>query len=578
MSFLSELRRRNVVRMAALYIVAAWLVMQVAEVVIGLADLPDWAGPAVLVVLAVGFPLALLCAWLLELTPGGVALDGQARQDRAAGTDDRRAEYVLIAMLCAAVLLFAYDKWWPDVARPRSIAVLPFENLSGDPGQEYLASGMTEELLNRLAAVPDVRVTSRSSVFAYRDSGMPLPDIARELGVGYVLEGSIRQAGNRLRITAQLIEAETDTHAWSATYDRDMDDILAIQDDIAAAILPALELKLSGAASSSDGVDPEAYVLYLQALHFYLQRTAAGLERAVDHALRSLDLDTEHAPSWVLLGSAYINQANTGQRPFVEAFELAYDAVEQALALDPDYALGHSARAWIAMAYERDYAAAARHFARARELMPGSSTVLANSAVLATRLGRLETASRLSDAAARLDPASSVIYANWADQLMRSGRYPEARQAATTALELSPGSSSPLATLAQLQILDGQPSFAVATAEGLDDAPARLLVLAMACHDLGDRAASGRSLAALKRDHAQDRAYYVAVGYAWRGEADPAFEWLDRAVSEGQSVFGITTDPFLRSLHDDPRWQPLVRRIGLAEDQVGHIRLDAPRP
>ena len=206
MGLWSELRRRNVLRMAALYVVAAWLVMQVAEVLIGLANLPEWIGPAVLALLAVGFPIALVLSWFYELTPAGISREGETEAaDILAHASGRRVDLVVIALLAAGLLLFAWDKWWVGPPPEKSIAVLAFENMSGDASQEYFSDGISEEILNLLAQMPELTVISRSSAFSFKGKDVPLPAIAEQLNVAHVLEGSVRQSGDKLRITAQLI-------------------------------------------------------------------------------------------------------------------------------------------------------------------------------------------------------------------------------------------------------------------------------------------------------------------------------------------------------------------------------------
>ncbi len=221
--------------------------MQVVDVVEGKLPLPDWMGSAVLAVLAVGFPIALVISWFYELTPEGLSpekdVDPEASITHVTG---RRLDFVIISLLCAAVILFAYDKWWIGPAPERSIAVLPFENMSDDPGNEYFSDGISEDILNLLAGVPELRVTSRSSAFSFKGQNLDVPTMAAKLNVAHVLEGSVRKSGNQLRIVAQLIDVESDTHLWSQTYDRQLSNVFAVQDEIAAAVVGALKITLLG--------------------------------------------------------------------------------------------------------------------------------------------------------------------------------------------------------------------------------------------------------------------------------------------------------------------------------------------
>jgi TolB-like protein len=243
MKLLSELKRRNVFRMAVLYIVAAWLVMQVVGVLIDLGTLPPRFGPFVLPLLVVGFPIALALSWFYEITPEGIALDDDVERDEsAARVHGRRADFIVIALLAAAVILFAYDKWWIGPPPEKSVAVLPFLNMSDDPDQGYFSDGISEELLNVLAKYPELKVAARQSSFVFKDKDLPIAEIGRQLNVAHVVEGSVRKSGNRLRITAQLINAEDGFNLWSDTFDRQLEDVFAIQDEIAREIGSALQI------------------------------------------------------------------------------------------------------------------------------------------------------------------------------------------------------------------------------------------------------------------------------------------------------------------------------------------------
>ncbi len=282
MGLISELRRRNVIRMAVLYAIAAWLIMQVAEVIMDLANLPDWIGTTTLWLLAVGFPIALIFSWFYEITPEGLSLEKDVdRAESITHVTGRRLDFIVISLLCAAVILFAYDKWWMQGPPEKSIAVLPFENMSGDPGQEYFSDGLAEELLNLLARIPELRVTSRSSAFFYKGKKFKIADVGRELNVGHILEGSVRRSGDTVRITAQLIDVTTDAHLWSQTWDRTFDDIFIIQDEIAEAVVDALKISLLGDTPRALETTPEAYALYLQG------RSLAAAQRTADSLLRA---------------------------------------------------------------------------------------------------------------------------------------------------------------------------------------------------------------------------------------------------------------------------------------------------
>jgi TolB-like protein len=355
MRLVSELRRRNVLRMAVLYAIAAWLVMQVAEVLMALVGLPAWAGPAIFAVLAIGFPIALIFSWFYELTPEGISLEKDVdRAESITHVTGRRLDFIVISLLCAGLIVFAYDKWLlrDEIKVPppasNSIAVLPFVNMSADPDQEFFSDGISEELLNVLTQIPELTVISRSSAFSFKGKNVPIPMVAEQLNVTHVLEGSVRRDGNRVRITAQLIEASSDSHLWSETYDRELNDIFAVQDEIAGSILNALKVKL--ALIAGEAVQPtvirsantDAYEAYLRGRELIYRRE--NLEDAVQHLERSLRLDSDFAPAYAQLAIAITLNAPTLE----EAKRKAIPLLDRAQELEPDLAEAHGGRALLA--------------------------------------------------------------------------------------------------------------------------------------------------------------------------------------------------------------------------------------
>ncbi len=311
MRLVSELRRRNVLRMALLYAVAAWLIVQVAEVLIDLAKLPDWIGTTTLWLLTVGFPISLIFSWFYEITPEGISLEKDVDPEVSiTHVTGRRLDFIVISLLCAGLILFAYDKWWMQGPPEKSIAVLAFENMSGDPGQEYFSDGISDELLNLLAQIPELTVISRSSAFSFKGKDITIPEVAEQLNVALVLEGSVRRDGDRVRITAQLIEARSDSHLWSKSYDRTLDDIFTVQDEIAGAIIDALKVKLALVAGVAvqptiiKAANTDAYDAYLRGRELIYRRE--NLEDAVRHLERSLRLDSNFAPAHAQLAIATI--------------------------------------------------------------------------------------------------------------------------------------------------------------------------------------------------------------------------------------------------------------------------------
>jgi TolB-like protein/Tfp pilus assembly protein PilF len=431
--------------MAVLYAVAAWLIMQAAEVVIGLAHLPDWIGPTTLGLLAVGFPIALIFSWFYELTPEGISLEKDVdRSESITHVTGRRLDFIVISLLCAAVILFAYDKWWIGPPPEKSIAVLAFENMSDDPGQEYFSDGISEELLNLLAQIPELRVISRSSAFSFKGKDISIPTVAEQLNVAHVLEGSVRKMGNRVRITAQLIEASSDSHLWSESYDRELDDIFAVQDEIAGAISDALKVTLALVAGepaqpkSIKAASTKAYDAYLRGRELIRLRGRENLHEAVRHLERSLRLDNNFAPAHAHLAIATALLIEYGTSTPEEAWRTAIPHLDRAQALEPDLAEVHGGRALLAF-FVGDPESAIEHARKALALNP-SYTDAMNwlQEGLLDQLGRYEESDATLKRMLAIDPLNIIGRYNYAERLSQTGRIDEAHELADQLLAQSP--------------------------------------------------------------------------------------------------------------------------------------------
>jgi TolB-like protein len=415
MGLVSELRRRNVLRMAVLYAVAAWLIMQVAEVIIGLANLPEWIGPTILGLLAVGFPIAVVLSWFYELTPEGISLekdiDAAESITRVTG---RRLDIIVISMLCAAVILFAYDKWWIPAPSQQSVAVLPFVNMSADADNEYFSDGISEELLNALVKVSTLHVASRTSAFAYKGKDLPLSQIARELNVENILEGSVRKAGNRVRITAQLINAKSDRHIWSEIYERELVDIFDIQKEISNNIVDALKVALNvGDAAALERAqrpteNAEAYELYLQGRYAWHLRHEDNIRRSIDLFEQAIALDPNFARAYEALASSWAVISAWSAVPRREALPHFRSNSEKALRLDPSLAEARSTLAE-ALTLAGDWAGALAQFRHAIESEPRNPIPHKMFAETLNGMGYSKSALEEMLLAYGLDPASPVI-------------------------------------------------------------------------------------------------------------------------------------------------------------------------
>ncbi|MDH3621780.1 MAG: hypothetical protein OER91_12865, partial [Gammaproteobacteria bacterium] len=348
MKFWSELRRRNVLRMAALYLVSAWLILQVTEVVSGLVEIPDWVGPLVLAMLAIGLPIALVLAWFFEITESGITRDAGEVAGAETALGGRRLNFVIMSMLVAAVLVFAWLTWWPDRIVEKSIAVLAFDNMSDDPAQEYFSDGMSEEILGTLAEFPELSVISRSSSFSFKGKNLDVPTIARQLGVAHILEGSVRKSGNQVRISAQLIDAATDSHLWSGTYERELTaaNVFDIQSQIARSIAGALNAVLADGENAGVPRFPtenlEALEAYLLGKQQMALRTRQALVTSLTHFQRAIDLDAGFAPAYLGLADANLLLNYNGHLPLDEALRKARPAIEMAIDLDDRFGAAYA--------------------------------------------------------------------------------------------------------------------------------------------------------------------------------------------------------------------------------------------
>jgi TolB-like protein len=469
MSLFTELKRRNVFRVAIAYLAAAWLLSEVATTLFPLFGFGDTPARIVVVLLAIGFPLFLVFSWVFEFTPEGLKLEKDVRREASITRKTGKVlDRAVIVLLILAVGYFAVDKFVLEPARvaeivaetaqqarsealvesygDQSIAVLPFVNMSADPEQEYFSDGISEELLNLLAQIPELRVISRSSAFSYKGKDVKLAEIARELNVAHVLEGSVRKAGDRVRITAQLIEARSDTHLWSTTYDRTLDDIFAVQDEIAAAISTALELELGlvgGAAVSPTAIaaaNAAAYDAYLKGRELMHHRERESMEAAIEHLNRAVRLDAGFAPAHAQLAMAQMMHSSLVQTDREAAKRTAIRLLDRAGALAPDLAEVHAGRALLAQ-YADDPEAVIAHARKALAANPNYIDAMAWLHGALSRLGRYEEAHAILEQMLVTDPLSITGRRHYAGWLAARGRTTEAHEMADALGAQSPQAS-----------------------------------------------------------------------------------------------------------------------------------------
>ncbi len=462
-----------------------------------------------------------------------------------------------------------------------SIAVLPFVNMSRDEENEYFADGLSEELLNVLTKIRGLRVASRTSAFSFKGKGVDIPTVAQKLNVATVLEGSVRKSGKRVRITAQLIEVASDSHLWSETYDRELDDIFAVQDDIAQSVVKELRTALLGerAATAADTAvaadvrrastgrsdNPEAFQLYLQGKFYGERVTQTDTDKAIELFQRALSIDPDFALACAGLSHIHQVQAGYGFAPIDEGFERAREAAQRALRLAPDLAEGHIALGAVFEGHDWNWTAAEASYRRALELAPGDTNALRAAAQLARIRGRVDEGLELISRAVALDPLSARTHRQAAMIAVMDGRLDAAAGSFQLAIDLAPNAGLNQGFLAITRLLQGRAQEGLAIAQTESHDVFRNLALAMIHHALGHPPESDAALKALIDGFGWTAAYQVAEAYAYRSEVEKAFEWLERAFTQRDpgATFSAT-DVFLRPLHSDPRWAPFLRRIGFA--------------
>jgi len=447
-----------------------------------------------------------------------------------------------------------------------SIAVLPFADMSAQKDQEYFSDGLAEELLNSLAKVKGLRVVARTSSFQFKGKTEDLRTVGEKLGVSTILEGSVRKQGGRVRITAQLIKAADGFHLWSDTYDRELTDIFAVQAEIARAVASSLEVALIGTPANAPrpARNVDAYNANLQARYFWNLRGRENLEKAATYFEQALKLDPDYAVAWAGLGSVRTSQADAGHLRVDDGYRQARTAVERALTLDPSLAEAHAGMAWIKMTYEWDWASADTSMQRALARDPEGAQTLQRASTLAQQLGRFEEGLQLARRAVSVDPLSPSSWAGVSQRAMSAGKLDEALAAVTKGLELQPGRPTLHWGRGRLYLAKKEPQEALTDFQQEVEPIWRQTGLALAYHALGRKPQADQALAALIEKFAADAAFQIGQVYAFRGETDRAFEWLERAYTQRDGGLSeMKGDFLLKRLESDPRYIPFLKKMRL---------------
>jgi len=577
----------------AVYGAASFAVLQVVDLLVPILGLSDAVMRVLVVLLFVGFPAAVFFEWAFELGPEGIRRTEQATPGELTAIISASPYKRWLSGLLALVGMGALTagSWYAGrqsasgdevveapVVSP-SIAVLPFANMSSDPDRDYFSDGVAEELLIILGRIPGLRVASRTSAFAFKGQDLDLPEIARRLNVGYILEGAVRFEGENVRITARLVDAPTDTRIWSETWDRTLGDVFAVQEEIASAVVDSLEITLMGARPRVAATDPEAYALFLQGRQLGRQRTAEALQDAVAVLKHAVTIDPAYAPVWGELARVYSTQVGSGLLPIDEGYELAREAADRALSIDPEYAPAIAHLGLIAMAHDNDLAAAAEYYERALALAPTDTDIMTDAAGLLQGLGRLDQAITLKEYAVARDPMNPRGHHNLGNAYRWAGRWDDAIASFNAALSLSPGHLGARAAIAQALLGKGEPGAALAAAQLEPSRPWLLIGSTMAYHALSRSAESDADLAELMEGWQGEAAYNIAYVLAFRGEADRAFDWLDRAVDyRDPGLSEILMENAFAGIRSDARWFALLERLGRAPAQLAEIEFNVTVP
>jgi TolB-like protein len=451
----------------------------------------------------------------------------------------------------------------PESIPQKSIAVLPFVDMSEKRDQEYFSDGLTEQLIEQLSKIRDLRVPARTSSFYFKGRPEDIATMAHKLRVANILEGSVRKSGERLRVTAELIRADSGYHVWSETYDREVKDVFDVQDEIAGAVVTALRLRLDPQQTLAVGRTPNtvAYNEYLLARQFYNQGNVEGFRHSVEAYRKAIALDPLYAAAYAGVAVAEFHLADLDGD--AAARGRAGAAAERAVQLAPEEAEYYGARGFLRLNIDWDWAGASADFERALALDPNDSSVQRRYAELLGSLARVPEAVRAAERATELDPLSSFAWLQLGKFKAGSGDYQGARQAVERALEINPGWMYGLRELGTLQLLQGNAAAALLTFGSITDNEGfRLQGAALAQHSLGGKAASEQALRSLLSTQAAGEEFQIAEVYAWRGDKDQAFAWLERAYQQRDAgLSGVRIDPLLKSLHDDDRFAALLRQM-----------------
>ncbi len=590
-AFFGELRRRNVYKVAIAYGVVAWLLMQVASQIFPFFEIPNWAIRLVILFLILGFPIALILAWAFELTPEGIKLTEAADELPTKPRRNRVWLYVVVVAGMISMSLFFLGRYTapnklggPSGLPGRSLAVLPFTNLSGNPENAYFAAGIQDEIITRLAKIGQLKVVSCLSTQRFKSSPDDVPAIAKQLSVANVLQGSVQRTADEVRVNVQLVKADTDTHLWADTFDRKLTDIFAIETEIAKTVAETLQAKLSGSEQHAIAARPtentEAHQLYLKGRFFWNKRTGENLKKAADYFNQAIAADPKYALAYVGLADAYVLMPFYSAGAPRDCYPKAKAAAKKALELDDTLAEAHASLGYVLHVCDLDFDGSTREFQRAIELNPNYATAHHWYGIeLLASLGRFDDAIRELKLGLKLDPLSLPINAALGRTYYLARRYDEAIEQLHKTLEMDPSFYYTHWNLGSALMAKGAMGAAIEEyqkARVLNDDPLVLAVLARAYASSGDKTEALKILEQLKELSKQRyvSAYSFALVYLALGDKEEALRWLEKSYQDrtGNDVVYFRVEPFLDQLRGDPRFEALVEKIFSATKTSGDAR------
>jgi len=562
--YIEELKRRNVFKAGVAYLIVAWLIAQIASIILPTFEAPPWVMKTMLFVLIIGFPINLVISWIYDVTPDGIKKTRSLNE--RSFLKNKRLNKVIVSALLVTVVIIASNLFFNRVnTTDKSIAVLAFADMSPNKDQEYFSDGISEELLNLLAKIPELKVISRTSSFSYKGTNKTATEIAKALNVSYILEGSIRKADNIVRVTAQLIRANDGFHEWSHTYDRALDSIFKIQDDISAEVTKQLQLSILGKQPLAKPIDTEAYTLYLQAVHLVHQNTKEAYITAEEKIKAAIAIDANYADAWRMLAQIYDTGVyNFSIREPKEGLPLGLAAAKKAIELDPNAAQAYCALSSL-QKLAWDFEASAKNMEKALQLDPNNGVIIGTAALMC--FGDLEKAISLQKKAIKLDPVVYTNYFNLGFAYYRLNRLEEANVAFDTFALYYPNWQIYHYMKALVNLAQGNNEEALKEIEQESNEFFSLYGRNFVYFAMGNLDKANELFEEFKERYGANEPSNLADLYAFRGDYDSSFKELDRALEIKDPVLiEALTYPSFKPMHSDPRWKAFINKIKLPKD------------